>query len=155
MRSNIPLNNGWQFAFTCTDVFLRGEVPGEPVRLPHTARLLPWKCAQKEMYETVCGYTRTIFADPAWEGKQVRLILDGAAHYPEVFLNGTAVASDHDAHCGYVAQSFLLTNLRYGEENRLSIRLDTREALNQPPFGFLIDYLCYGGHYREARLEIT
>ena len=155
MRSNIPLNNDWQFAFTCTDEFLRGEAPGENVRLPHTARLLPWKCAQKEMYETVCGYTRTILADPAWAGQEVRLILDGAAHYAEVFLNGTPVSPDHDAHCGYVAQSFLLTGLRCGEENRLSVRLDTRESLNQPPFGFLIDYLCYGGLYREARLEVT
>ena len=155
MRSNLPLNNDWQFAFTCTDEFLRGQVPGEPVRLPHTARLLPWKCAEKEMYETVCGYTRTVFADPAWEGKEVRLILDGAAHYPEVFLNGQPVAPDHDPHCGYVAQSFLLNRLNYGAENRLSIRLDTRESLNQPPFGFLIDYLCYGGLYREARLQIT
>ena len=155
MRSNIPLNNDWQFAFSCTDEFLQGQVPGEAVRLPHTARLLPWKCAQKEMYETVCGYTRTFPADPAWAGREVRLVLDGAAHYPEVFLNGEPVAPDHDAHCGYVAQSFLLTGLKLGEENRLSVRLDTRESLNQPPFGFLIDYLCYGGLYREARLEIT
>ena len=155
MRSNVPLNNDWQFAFACTDEFLRGEVPGEPVRLPHTAKLLPWKCAQKEMYETVCGYTRTVFADPAWAGKEVRLVLDGAAHYPEVFLTGEPIAPEWNAHCGYVAQSFLLTNLKYGEDNRLSVRLDTRESLNQPPFGFLIDYLCYGGLYREARLEVT
>ena len=155
MRSNVPLNNDWQFAFACTDEFLRGEVPGEAVRLPHTAKLLPWKCAQKEMYETVCGYTRTVFADPAWAGKEVRLVLDGAAHYPEVFLNGEPIAPEWNAHCGYVAQSFLLTNLKYGEDNRLSVRLDTRESLNQPPFGFLIDYLCYGGLYREARLEVT
>ena len=155
MRVNVPLNNDWQFAFTCTDEFLRGEVPGEAVRLPHTVKLLPWKCAQKEMYETVCGYTRTIFADPAWAGREARLILDGAAHYAEVFLNGEAMVPEWDAHCGYVAQSFLLTNLKYGAENRLSVRLDTREQLNQPPFGFLIDYLCYGGLYREARLEIA
>ena len=155
MRSNIPLNNDWQFVFTCTDEFLRGEVPGEAVRLPHTVRLLPWKCARKEMYETVCGYSRTIFADPAWAGKEVRLVLDGAAQYPEVFLNGEPVAPEWEAHCGYTAQSFLLEGLKYGEENRLSVRLDTRETLNQPPFGYMIDYLCYGGLYREARLEVT
>ena len=155
MRNNIPLNNDWQFVFTCTDEFLRGEVPGEVVRLPHTVKLLPWKCVRKEMYETVCGYTRSILADPAWEGKEVRLILDGASQYPEVFLNGQPVAPEWEAHCGYTAQSFLLTGLQYGEENRLSVRLDTRETLNQPPFGYMIDYLCYGGLYREARLEIT
>ena len=155
MRISIPLNNGWQFVFTCSDEFLRGEVPGEPVRLPHTVRLLPWKCARKEMYETVCGYSRTVFADPAWAGKEVRLILDGAAQYPEVFLNGVQVPPEWEAHCGYTAQSFLLDGLKYGEENRLSVRLDTRETLNQPPFGYMIDYLCYGGLYREARLEVT
>ncbi len=155
MFCNVPLNNDWQFVFTCSDAFLRGEVPGEAVRLPHTVRLLPWKCARKEMYETVCGYTRTIFADPAWAGKEVRLILDGASQYPEVFLNGVQVPPEWEAHCGYTAQSFLLDGLRYGEENRLSVRLDTRETLNQPPFGYMIDYLCYGGLYREARLEVA
>ena len=155
MRVNIPLNNDWQFVFTCTDEFLRGETPGEVVRLPHTVKLLPWKCARKEMYETVCGYSKTIFADPAWAGKEVRLVLDGASQYPEVFLNGEPVAPEWEAHCGYTAQSFLLEGLKYGEENRLSVRLDTRETLNQPPFGYMIDYLCYGGLYREARLEVT
>ena len=34
------------------------------------------------------------------------------------------------------------------------MRLDTRESLNIPPFGFVIDYLCYGGLYREVTLEV-
>ena len=155
MAKVIPFNDEWQFAFTCTEDFLLGRVPGEPVRLPHTVKLLPWKCAMKEMYETVCGYTRTFFADPAWADKEVRLVLEGAGHYPEVFLNGAPVAPEWDAHSGYTAQSFLLLGLRCGEENRISVRLDTRESLNQPPFGFLMDYLCYGGLYREASLVVA
>ena len=84
-----------------------------------------------------------------FSGKEVRLVLDGAAQYPEVFLNGVQVPPEWEAHCGYTAQSFLLSGLKYGEENRLSVRLDTRETLNQPPFGYMIDYLCYGGLYQE------
>ena len=35
----------------------------------------------------------------------------------------------------------------------LTVELDTRESLNFPPFGKVIDYLTYGGLYREVRLE--
>ena len=32
-----------------------------------------------------------------------------------------------------------------GTENLLAVRLDTREDPSLPPFGFVIDYLTYGG----------
>lgn len=45
--------------------------------------------------------------------------------------------------------------MRRGEENLLAVRLDTREDPNLPPFGFVIDYLTYGGLYREVWLETS
>ena len=38
-------------------------------------------------------------------------------------------------------------------ENLLTVQLDTREDPAIPPFGFVIDYLTYGGLYREVWLE--
>ena len=40
-------------------------------------------------------------------------------------------------------------------ENLLTVQLDTREDPAIPPFGFVIDYLTYGGLYREVWLEAT
>ena len=36
----------------------------------------------------------------------------------------------------------------------MTVKLDCRESLNVPPFGFVIDYLCYGGLYREVSLLV-
>ena len=41
-----------------------------------------------------------------------------------------------------------------GEENIVAVKLDTRENGEVPPFGFVIDYLTYGGLYREVWLDV-
>lgn len=43
---------------------------------------------------------------------------------------------------------------KYGDENMIAVRLDSRESLDQPPFGHVIDYLTYGGLYRAISLEV-
>ena len=40
-------------------------------------------------------------------------------------------------------------------ENLLTVQLDTREDPTIPPFGFVIDYLTYGGLYREVWLKAS
>lgn len=58
--------------------------------------------------------------------------------------------------CGWTAGEFDLTPfLRAGATNTIAVRLDSRESLDQPPFGGVVDYLAYGGLYREAHLEVT
>ena len=58
-------------------------------------------------------------------------------------------------HCGYTAFTVDLTdNVLYGQDNLLCVRLDSRENLNVPPFGYVIDYMTYGGIYRDVRLEV-
>ena len=57
--------------------------------------------------------------------------------------------------CGYTAFTVDLTdNVLYGQDNLLCVRLDSRENLNVPPFGYVIDYMTYGGIYRDVRLEV-
>ena len=40
-------------------------------------------------------------------------------------------------------------------KNVLAVALDCTERSEIPPFGFMVDYLCYGGIYREVWLEIV
>ena len=41
-----------------------------------------------------------------------------------------------------------------GRSNLLAVKLDTSENPSIPPFGFVVDYLTYGGLYREAWLDV-
>ena len=55
--------------------------------------------------------------------------------------------------CGYTAFTVELTDdIRFDTENLLVVKVDSRESLNTPPFGFVIDYLTYGGIYRDVWL---
>ena len=58
-------------------------------------------------------------------------------------------------HCGYTAFTVdLSAYANYGQDNVLCVRLDSREDLNVPPFGYVIDYMTYGGIYRDVYLEV-
>lgn len=144
----IPFNNDW--LFTCD--YDAGFDNAESVRLPHTVREIPYNYIDCKDYQMLCGYKKSFFAPDEWQGKRILLRFDGAAHDATVYCNGKEAA--HHA-CGYTAFTADLTEfVCFGQDNVVAVRLDTRESLNVPPFGFVIDYLCYGGLYREVGLEV-
>ncbi len=122
------------------------------MRLPHTVRLTPLHYATPEYYEGVSGYRRIIKPEESWRGKRVFVQFDGAAHIAQVYLNGALICEHR---CGYTAFRAELTDaLDWAGENILAVRLDSTENAAIPPFGFVIDYLTYGGLYREAWLDV-
>lgn len=145
---DIAFNNDWLF----TENFDVGFDEAVSIRLPHTAKEIPYNYINCRDYQMVCGYRKIFTAPGDWQGKKLILRFDGAAHEATVFCNGERVGYHA---CGYTAFCVDITDLvRLGGENVIDVRLDTRESLNIPPFGFVIDYLCYGGLYREVTLEV-
>ena len=150
----IALNDGWEFTEKYSQAFLMMERLDDvkEVRLPHTCRETPYDYFDEKTYQMLCGYRRKLEIPSEWEGKRLLLTIGAAGHYAEVFFNGVRVAEHR---CGYTSFRVELTDqARFGASNDLVIRLDTREDLNQPPFGFVVDYMTYGGLYREVFLEV-
>ncbi len=144
----IPFNNDWLF----TSDYDAGFDNAETVRIPHTVCEIPYNYIDCQDYHMLCGYKKSFFVPADWQGKRILLRFDGAAHDATVYCNSKLAA--HHA-CGYTAFTADLTEfLKFGQENTVTVRLDTRENLNNPPFGFVIDYLCYGGLYRDVELEV-
>lgn len=156
MRKRIYLNDGWGFTEQFTERLLEPDFnPCEltQVRLPHTVRETPLHYFDESVYQMVSGYCKKIFIPGAWRGKRVLLTIAGAAHGSFVFWNGKA-AGEH--HCGYTSFTLDVTELlSYDAENTLTVKLDSRESQNIPPFGFVIDYMTYGGMYREVWLDVA
>lgn len=148
----ISLCSSWQFAESWSEEFLSGAGEAEDVRLPHTVRELPLHYASPEDYEMLCGYRRVLHIPAEYEGKRLFLQFDGAAHIASVFVNGRETVTHR---CGYTAFRVEITGLvRYGADNLVAVRLDCTENPAIPPFGFVIDYLTYGGLYREVWLDV-
>lgn len=155
MGAKIYLNNEWYFDREWKEALCGqdcGEGALERVRIPHTCAELPFHYFDESLYQMVCGYRRHLFAPEEWRGKRILLTFEGAAHDSEVFLNGEKIGAHH---CGYTAFTMELGSLLcYGEDNILAVRLDSRESLNIPPFGYVVDYMTYGGIYRDVYLTV-
>ena len=148
----IRINNDWQFIFSWTDAFGRGEGEGQSVRLPHTVKEIPLHYADPEAYMTVCGYRRRLGISGDMAGKRLFLQFDGAAHIATVWVNGRQCAHHR---CGYTAFRAEITDLVVpGGENLVAVKLDCTENSAIPPFGHTIDYLTYGGLYRDVWLDV-
>lgn len=149
MRKIYDINNDWEFAPQFTGDFLTGggEAAVEAVRLPHTCKVTPYDYFDESIYQMVCGYRRRL--DLSDRGSRRAFIcFAAAAHYAKVYLDGELIG-EHKG--GYTAFEFeLITD---NPTPLLAVELDTRESLNFPPFGKVIDYMTYGGLYREVRLE--
>lgn len=155
MRTIYPLNDGWGFTEQYSPALLTtaGLEGLTPVRLPHTVKILPYNHFSQMDYQMLSGYARVLHAPEDWQGKYVALTFFGAAHRATVYLNGQQMA-DHNT--GYTAFTVDLSDkLRWGQDNLLTVALDSRDSLDTPPFGKVVDYMTFGGIYREVELEVA
>ncbi|MCR4673197.1 MAG: glycoside hydrolase family 2 protein, partial [Lachnospiraceae bacterium] len=155
MREKIFWNRGFRFNEFFDEKWINEPMgdEGREVLIPHTVKETPFNCFDESIYQMVSCYQRVFVPSDSWKGRIVRVTFEGAAHRSEVYLNGVQVG-EHS--CGYSAFTIDITDrLIYGEENILTVRLDSREDLDQPPFGYVIDYMTYGGIYRDVYLTVT
>ena len=142
------INNDWQFFENWSDDILTGAV-GQKVRIPHTVATTPFNCYDEAIYRLVSGYSRVLHLHDVAE-KTYLLTFEAVAHYAEVFVNGHSVATHAN---GYTAFTIDVTSYVHEGDNFIAVKVDSRETLNQPPFGFVIDYQTYGGIYRDVYVE--
>ena len=147
----IRLNNDWEFTPEWSDGFLSGAGSFEPVRLPHTVKETPLHYVDSKSYQMICGYRRVLRVPEDAAGRRVFLRFDGAAHIATVFLNGRELMTHR---CGYTAFRVEVTDALRPGDNLLAVRLDTTENPTVPPFGYVIDYLTFGGLYRDVWLDV-
>ena len=152
----VYLNEGWKFTEEYSDTLLYSGINDSnliDVRLPHTCKELPYNYFDENDYQMVCGYRRTIRVQEAWKGKTILFTCEGAGHKTVMYINGQEVYTHN---CGYTAFTVDITKyLLFGQANVVVLKVDSRESLNVPPFGFVIDYMTFGGVYREVYLDVV
>ena len=151
----IYLNNGWKFSECFHEEMVKSGYDDrefEEVRIPHTLKETPFNYFDEQIYQMVSVYRKEIDVPSAWENKKVLLTFEAIGHVSEVFINGVSVGTHG---CGYTAFTIDLSDrLIYGKKNIIAVKVDSREEQNVPPFGFVIDYMTYGGIYRDVYLEV-
>lgn len=146
MSEKVFINNDWQF-YTTEDF-----ANFQSVRIPHTCKELPLNYFSESEYQMLCFYKKTFIPSLEWQNKIVELTFEGVAQRAKVFLNGIQIAEHH---CGYTAFSVELSEyLKFGEQNEICVHVDSRGNQNQPPFGNVVDYLTFGGIYRDVYFTV-
>lgn len=154
MRKRIYWNRDWQFTTAYCEELLEKGFVGElqKVTLPHTVAETPFHYFDESIYQMISGYRKVFVPEESWKEKQVLLTIEAAGHQAEVYLNGTKITEHFGGYTAFSAD--LAPHLIFGEENVLVVKVDSRESINVPPFGHVIDYMTYGGMYREVYLDI-
>ena len=153
MYKKILLNDGWEFTEKWSEGFLKGAFSQDiqKVRLPHTVKETPYDYFDESVYQMEAGYRRELSVPEEWKGKALLLTFGAVGHSAYVYVNDVFVCEHHT---GYTAFSVDIAPYVHTGENRIAVRCDSREEQNIPPFGFVIDYMTYGGMYREVELEV-
>jgi beta-galactosidase len=155
-RIVLPINRNWRYSATATpEAHAREFDDGgfEKVTVPHTNLREPWHSFDEKSYEFVSIYRRRFRLPDAARGRRVFVDFEGVMTASTVWLNGVRLGEYKG---GFTPFSFELTpHVAFDRENVLAVEVDSRERPDIPPFGYEVDYLTFGGIYREVALRIV
>lgn len=156
MRELFHLNEGWIFY---------GKVQNEQnywaeketlkksmVDIPHSVQMLPLHYFDEKSYQGVYLYEKVMDIPEEFRGRKIFLEFQGVANMAIVYINGKR--SFHSESPFVPFSKEISEELRYGEKNTLEVIVDTRELSFIPPYGNVVDFLTFGGIYREVQLHV-
>ena len=155
-RLILPMNRKWRYSRTVVDGGHEKDFDDskfDQVVIPHTNVPLAWHGFDEKTYEFVSLYRRRFKLPPEARGKHVFVDFEGVMTASTVWINGAKLGEYKG---GYTPFSFELTpHLDFDGENLLAVDVDSTERPDIPPFGYEIDYLTFGGIYREVSLRVV
>ncbi len=126
---------------------------GKTVTLPHANIILPWHSFDDKAYEFISHYSRRFRLPADLKGRRVFVDFAGVMTAAKVSINGKSVGEYRG---GYTPFSFEITQqVNWSGENALEVEVDSTERADIPPFGGNIDYLTFGGIYREVSVRVV
>jgi beta-galactosidase len=155
-RIVLPLNRRWRYSPQATVAAHETSFDDSGfarVTVPHTNIRLPWHSFDEKSYEFVSIYRRRFRLPASARGRRVFVDFEGVMTASTVWLNGTRLGEYKG---GYTPFSFDLTpHVDWSGDNLLAVEVDSTERADIPPFGYQIDYLTFGGIYREVSLRLV
>lgn len=149
MRSVHDFNQGWLYAANDLPP-TAPDADFAPVTLPHANKIVPHHNFDVSEYTFVSTYRKRFTLPEALDGRRLFIDFEGVMISSQVWINGHYLG-EYDG--GFTPFSYDLTDHLQAGENILQVRVDSTERADIPPFGFIVDYLTFGGIYREVSLR--
>lgn len=149
MRSRLLFNQDWEYApqkvVTHTDT-----TAFEAITLPHTNKIFPVKNFDDAEYQFVSTYRKRFSLPEPLQGRRLYLDFDGAMLATTVTINGHTF---DEYRGGFTPFFFDITDYVQEGDNDLLVFLDSTERKDIPPYGNVVDYMTFGGIYRDVWLR--
>ena len=154
-RRILPMNRNWLYggrAQTGCSAPEFDDSKFQRVTIPHSNKIFPWHSFNEKDFQFVSIYRRHFKLAPP-PGRRVFVDFAGVMTAATVTINGHRLGEYRG---GYTPFSFELTpHLHPDGSNVLAVEVDSTERPDIPPFGENIDYLTFGGIYREVALRVV
>eukprot|EP00002_Diphylleia_rotans_P003071 TRINITY_DN1205_c0_g1_i3.p1 TRINITY_DN1205_c0_g1~~TRINITY_DN1205_c0_g1_i3.p1 ORF type:complete len:777 (-),score=155.97 TRINITY_DN1205_c0_g1_i3:564-2894(-) len=149
-RQTLLFNDDWLFAPTVKGFSAPDSEFTSDITLPHTTVELPWHDFHDKEYQIISTY-RKHFSVERLSGRRIVVLFDGVMLAATVYVNNRQVAAEHRG--GYTPFWYDITSfVNEGPSNTIQVVVDSTERNDIPPFGFTVDYLAFGGIYRDVHL---
>ncbi|MDX2163510.1 MAG: glycoside hydrolase family 2 TIM barrel-domain containing protein [bacterium] len=150
MRSVIPFNRDWLY----TPAQVSEDTPDstfQAIDLPHTNIELPHHNFDNADYQFISTYRKHFRLPEPLNGRRLFIDFDGVMIAATVIVNGRRYG-EHGG--GYVPFSFDITDAIHPDgDNVITVLVDSTERPDIPPYGYVVDYLTFGGIYRDVSLR--
>jgi beta-galactosidase len=152
MRRFVNFNENWLYAPQWLD-YGAPDTAFSPISLPHSNQIFNHASnVDNEDYQFISTYRKHFKVNPPGPDAQVLLNFEGVMLASAIHLNGEQIAENLG---GFQPFSIDLSPFLQEGDNTLTVYVDSRERVDIPPYGHLVDYLTFGGIYREASLTIV
>ena len=153
-RRIIPLNHNWLYSEKSSPQALQVNFDDkgfQRVTIPHTNKMLPANSFDEQEYMFVSVYRRHFKLPKELKSQRIFVDFGGVMTATKVYLNGKALGEYRG---GYTPFSFELTkDIKWDGDNVVAVEVDSTERKDIPPFGDLVDYLTFGGIYRDVQIR--
>ncbi len=153
-RHIIPLNHKWLYSEKSSTAAMQtafDDKAWKQVTIPHTNKMLPMSGFDEQEYCFVSAYRRHFRLPKELKDHRVFVDFGAVMTAAKVYVNGKFLGEYKG---GYSPFSFEMTkDLNWTGENVLAVEVDSTERKDIPPFGNLVDYLTFGGIYRDVQIR--
>jgi len=153
MKNKQLFNLNWYFKteFNQNDIKKINKDKLERINLPHSVKTLPYNCFSHNETTINSTYYKEFNVSKDDLKKRTILEFEGVMAYYDLYVNSKKVGFHKG---GYSCSSFEITKYLKEGLNTILLNVDSHERDDIPPFGLVIDYLTFGGIYRDVNYYV-
>jgi len=155
LRKVLNFNKGWRFIDRDVEEAREkgfDDSKFEEICLPHSNRIFPHHYFSEERYRFVSWYRKRFHLNKEYESCKIVIEFEGVMTVATVFVNGQEMCVHKGGYTGFTCD--ITSAVDFGSENVIAVRVDSRSHRDVPPEGANVDYMQFGGIYRNVWLKI-